>query len=72
MDLSPTDLFLSIFTGALGFALFLYGKKQSRLPQLIGGIALGVYPLFVTGALWLSIIGIAIVAGVIGAVRAGF
>ena len=31
---------------AIGFVLFTYGKKMHRLPQLIGGIALMVYPYF--------------------------
>ena len=48
--------------------LFVYGKKQARLPQLLVGLALMTYPAFVSsatltlviaaaaiGALWLGI-----------------
>ena len=48
MNFDPTWLFLSLIPGGIGFVLFVYGKKQERLPQLLGGIALMVYPYFVS------------------------
>jgi len=52
MDLSAGSLFLSLFIGALGAGFFIYGKKQRRIPQLVGGIVLSVYPFFVPN-LWI-------------------
>ncbi len=52
MDLSAGALFLSLAIGAVGAGLFLYGKKQSRPPQMIGGLLLCLYPYFVSN-LWL-------------------
>lgn len=52
MDLSAGSLFLSLFIGAVGAGFFIYGKKQRRIPQVVGGIVLSVYPYFVPN-LWI-------------------
>ena len=72
MSLDPTLLFLSLLTSGAGFVLFVYGKKQDRFPQLLGGIALMVYPYFVSTVTWTVAIGAAIVAAVWLAVRQGW
>ena len=72
MSLDPTLLFLSLLTSGLGFVLFVYGKKQDRLPQLLGGIALMVYPYFVSTVTATIAIGAVIVAAVWLAVRQGW
>jgi hypothetical protein len=46
MNFDPTLLILSIFPSTVGLALFIYGKKQHRFPQLLCGILLMVYPYF--------------------------
>jgi hypothetical protein len=53
MNTSFGALFLSLVIGAVGTGLFIYGKKQGRLPQMIGGLALFIYPYFVPN-LWLN------------------
>ena len=72
MDLSPGTLFASIVIGAVGFALFVYGKKQQRIPQLVTGIALMGYPYFVSGVWAMVGVAVALVAGLWAAIRAGF
>ena len=72
MDLSASSIFLSLFTSAIGFALFTYGRKSARLPQVIGGVALMVYPYFVGSAATSLIVGVLICAGVWVAVRMGY
>ena len=72
MSLDPTLMFLSLLTSGVGFVLFVYGKKQDRFPQLLGGIALMVYPYFVSTVTWTVAIGAAIVAAVWLAVRQGW
>ena len=47
MDLSPGYLLASLAVSTVGFGLFLYGKKQLRIPQLVGGVTMMVYPYFV-------------------------
>ena len=72
MSLDPGLLFLSLITSGVGFVLFVYGKKQGRLPQLVAGIVLMVYPYFVSS--FAANVGIfaAIVAATWIAVRQGW
>jgi hypothetical protein len=72
MSFDAGTLFLSLITGGIGLVLFVYGKKQERWPQLAAGIALMVYPYFVSDLLVSVFIGIGIVAGLWLAVRQGW
>ena len=51
MELDGTSLIVSLLIGTVGFAAFAYGKKQGRLPQLVVGILLMVFPYFVPNPL---------------------
>ncbi|MGE5095275.1 MAG: hypothetical protein ACM3SO_09055 [Betaproteobacteria bacterium] len=63
MDLpGPGALFGSLFFGVVGFAAFMYGRKQARFSPLLIGTALMVYPYFVSGAWLLWSIGLALCA----------
>ena len=72
MTFDPVWLFLSLIPSGIGFVLFVYGKKQARIPQVVGGIALMVYPLFTATISSMMIVGAAICAIVWWAVRAGW
>jgi hypothetical protein len=61
-------ILLSLIPSGVGFVLFVYGKKQARMPQLVAGLVFMVYPmvattvtsllvggLLITGALWFAI-----------------
>jgi uncharacterized membrane protein len=71
LDFSPGSLFASMLIGTIGLSIFLYGKKQQRMPQLIAGMVLMGYPYFVTDVAWMCGVGGAIVVGLVLAVRAG-
>jgi hypothetical protein len=71
MDLSPANLFASMFIGAVGFVLYRYGRKQERIPQVVAGLALMAYPYFVASLGWMLVAAAAIVAVLVGAIRAG-
>lgn len=71
MDLSAPALVAGLVFSTIGFSLFLYGKKQMRLPQLVGGLAMSVLPMVVPGALWITVTGLLAMAGTWFAVRAG-
>ena len=58
MNLDPAWLFLSLITGAIGFALFVYGKRNARWPQLVIGLLFMVYPYFTTSISSLVLVGI--------------
>lgn len=53
MNLSPVWLVSSLFVSSVGLGLFLYGKKQTRLPQLLAGIALLLESVFVPTPAWM-------------------
>ena len=71
MDPSAGSLFASLLVGSIGVGLFLYGRKQSRMPQLVTGVALLVYPYFVTGVAWMLGVAAALIGALFDAVRAG-
>jgi hypothetical protein len=72
VSLDPGLLFLSLITSGIGFVLFVYGKKQERMPQLLGGIVMMVYPYFVSTLALNLLVGAGIVAAVWIAVRQGY
>jgi hypothetical protein len=72
LNLDPTWLFLSLIPSGIGFVLFVYGKKQGRMPQLAGGIALMVYPIFTPTNLSMVGVGFLICLVTWWAVRAGW
>ncbi len=63
MNLDDNALLASLLIGSVGFVSFAYGKKQSRLPQMVVGLALMVFPYFVTSVPWMF----GIAAGMLGA-----
>lgn len=74
MDFNFTagQLFLSLFVSVVGFAVFRYGRKQERVPHLVGGVALMVFPYFVTSVLGMLATALVLIAGVWIASRAGY
>ena len=71
MDLDPGAIMASLIVGLFGSALFIYGKKQSRLPHMVAGVVLCVFPFFVTNPLFVGLIAVAVIALCAGAVRLG-
>lgn len=59
---TPAQLFVGIVAGAVGIAYFAFGKKQGRFAPMLAGIALCVYPYFVSTVLGLVLIGAVLVA----------
>ena len=62
MNLDPTWLALSMIIGAIGLGLFVYGKRESRLPHLVIGLLFMVYPYFTPNITSLVLVG-AILSG---------
>ena len=54
MHLDQAYLVLSLLFSALGFALFLYGRKCQRMPHVMAGLALMTCPYFITHAVALT------------------
>ena len=62
----------SVFIGLIGIALISYGRKEIRVPHMVVGGILLVYPYFVGN--WIIIIGIAafLLGGLAFASRQGY
>jgi hypothetical protein len=72
MSLEPGVLFLSLVVGTIGLALFVYGKKQARWPQMAAGLVFMVYPYFVSGMTAVVVIGLILGALLWWMLRLGF
>lgn len=58
-----TSLLLwSLLFSSVGLGFFLYGKKQQAVVPLFSGLALMIYPYFVSNSILLVAIGIVLVA----------
>ncbi len=57
MDLSLSTIVLGLFIGLVGFALVTYGRKEMRVPHIVVGVILLVYPYFIGN--WIAILAIA-------------
>lgn len=56
------QLVWGLIFGSIGFAFFLYGKKQRAIVPLVAGIALCVFPYFVSNVYLLVFAGIGLMA----------
>lgn len=59
---SGSTLLIGMIAGVFGVAYFMYGKRQAKLVPLVAGVLLCVYPYFIESVLWLSIVGIFLLA----------
>jgi|AraplaCL_Col_mCL_1032037.scaffolds.fasta_scaffold01476_4 hypothetical protein len=60
--LNASTLLWGVLFGSIGFGFFLYGRKQRAVVPLACGLALMLFPYFVSGTLPLLAIGIALMA----------
>ena len=72
MDFSANWIMASMLVSTVGGGFFIYGKKQSRLPQLVCGLAIIAESMFVSSILWMFVIAALAVVGLAAAVRAGW
>lgn len=60
---SPANLFGSVLFGIVGYAAYRYGKKADSTHPMALGVALMVYPYFVSQTWLLYVIGCTLCAG---------
>ena len=60
--MDTTTLFIALFFSSIGIGYFIYGKKQQRVAALFAGVALCVFPYFVSSVILLIILGIILVS----------
>jgi hypothetical protein len=56
----------------VGFVLFVYGKKQARMPQLVVGLVMMIYPYVTTTVPALLGVGALLLAALWYAIRLGW
>jgi hypothetical protein len=56
------SILFGVVAGAIGMGYFIYGRRQTKFVPIIAGILLCVYPYFLDSVLWLSIVGVLLVA----------
>lgn len=71
LDLSPGALLAGMLISTIGMGLFVYGKRAERLPQILAGLTLMVFPVFVHGAVAMLAVGGLIVGALWLGVRQG-
>jgi hypothetical protein len=72
MHLDAGWLFASLIVSAVGFILLHYGRKMARVPHVLAGVGLLVYPYFVPGVAANLLIGAGVVGLLALAVRLGW
>ncbi len=50
-------LIIGVFTGALGIAYIVYGKRQAKYAALFSGLGLCAYSYFIDSWVWLCVVG---------------
>jgi hypothetical protein len=72
VELDGTSLLVSFVIGSIGFVSFVYGKRQSRFPQLVGGLVLMAYPYFVSNVLVMIAIAVGLMGAMAVAIKLGY
>jgi hypothetical protein len=72
VDLDANSLLASLVVSSIGLVAFIYGKRQSRVPQLVVGLLLMVFPYFVSNVLLMGGITAVLLLALWGAVRLGW
>lgn len=59
---SPASLLWNLFFSAIGLGYFIYGKKQRQGMPLVTGLALMIFPYFVSNVYAVVLVGIVLLA----------
>jgi hypothetical protein len=70
--LSTNFLLASLLWGSVGFGYFIYGKKQSSWIPMLGGVFMMAASYFIGSALVMSLISLALIAGVYFLLKQGY
>jgi len=60
--MSTSSLLWGLIFGSIGVGFFVYGKKQGEVVPLLCGLALMIFPYFVSSTFLLIAIGVALMA----------
>lgn len=60
--MNPAILLWGVVFSSIGLGFFIYGKRQQRLVSLLCGLALMIFPYFVSSAVFMVLIGTVLTA----------
>ena len=60
--MTMNSLLFAMLFGSIGFGYFVYGKKQQRFAALLAGLALIIFPYFVSNTYALAVVGLGLMA----------
>ena len=72
MSLDPGWIVASLIVSSIGFILLNYGRKFARVPQIVAGLAMLIYPYFVPGVLANVLVAVGLLAVLWVVVRLGW
>ncbi len=72
MHLDAGWIFASLIVSSVGFILLNYGRKFARVPQIVVGLAMLIYPYFVPGVLANVLVAVGLLGVMWLAVRLGW
>jgi hypothetical protein len=64
---NSSTLFASLIWGSFGLGFAIYGKKQRSTAPWVGGLLLMGMSYLISSALYMSLVGVALVAGIVWA-----
>ncbi len=62
MALNTSSILWSLLFGSVGLGFFVYGRKQKAVVPLVCGLALMVFPYFVSDTFLLVLFGVVLIA----------
>ena len=69
--MTTEEIIVAFIVSTVGFGIYLYGKKQRRVPQYVVGWLLMLSPLVVRDPLWASVAAVATLIGMRVAIAFG-
>jgi hypothetical protein len=72
VDLSLSSILVGVFISMIGLVLLGYGRREVRVPHMVVGLLLMVYPYFVGNLIIQIVIAVALVAGLALVSRLGY
>jgi hypothetical protein len=72
MVLDANALLASLLIGLVGAGCFMYGKRQGRVPPMIVGVLMCIYPYFVPSVVVMGVVAVVLLVALWGATRLGY
>ena len=60
--MDTSSLLWGLLFGSIGLGFFVYGRRQRMVVPLVCGVALMIFPYFVSNTMLLVIVGVALIA----------